>query len=292
MSSGNFETLFFQKAVPLIDDVTGYSTLTMFAVGPNGYLEGHSFYDYQSTCGFQDSSTLTTLVNAEFNSTLTSQISTLNLNIASTIAHVNSNIAFIGKTYVSTIPLMEWVSSTTVTNYPFYYNSTFLNGVSTGVLAKSYPINFASTGMIQYSSSIITNSFWLGNDLSDLINSRKYSVYADIQYSLYLSANTTSFTWVSTLGVFNQLDNPSYTYGNKGVSFTTRIGNINYSHINTSLVFNPQTLGYNTQIPINVSNFHFEIYLTSSIATSRPAFDIFMPGYNNVTFTLVPVPIV
>ena len=281
MSSGTFETLFFQKAVPLINDVTGYSTLTMLAVGSNGYLEGYSFHEYQSTCGFQDSSTLTTVLTKTFNSTLTS-----------TITSINSSIDFIGKTYISTIPLVQWVSSQTITNYPYYYNSTFFSSlvssfVSTGVLAPSYIFDFASTGTLQYGSSITTPSIWLGSNLSGLINSGKYTTYVNLQYSLSLSTNTT-FSWISTLGVFNQLDDPSYMYGNKGVSFTTRLGNYQYSHINTTLLFNPQTPGYNTQIPTNVSNFHIELYVNSNTPSASPVFDIFMQG-NNITFTLVPL---
>jgi len=292
MSSGTFDTLFFQKAVPLINDVTGYSSLTMFAIGNQGYLEGQSFYAYQSTCGFQDSSTLTIALTSSFNSTLTSQISSLALSTASTISQINSNIAFIGKTYISTIPLVKWVSSQTVTNYPFYYNSTFFSTpfistfISTGVVAPSYSFDFASTGVVQYSSNITIPSFWLGANLSQLINSGNYTTYVNLQYSLSLSTNTTSFSWVSTLGVFNQLDDPSYTYGNKGVSFTTRLGNDQYSHINTTLVFNPK---YSTQIPINISNFHLELYVNSNKSADSPAYDIFMQGQNNVTFTLVPL---
>jgi len=285
MSSGNFETLFFQKAVPLLNDVTGYSTFTMFAVGPNGWLEGYSFREYQSTCGFQDSITLVTNINTDFSSTLSSEISSLKLNARSTLAHVNNNIAFIGKTYVSTIPLLQWVSSGSISYNPFF--------VSTGIVADSYPIDFSSTGILQYGNSIVTPSFWLGSDLSQLINSGYYTTYVDVEYSLFLSTNITTFTWTSTLGVFNLLDDPTHLYGNKGISFTTRTGNYQYSHIKTKLLFNPEPAGYNTQIPANVSNFHFEIFLNSNTMTPidsyPPAFDIFMPGKNNVTFTLVPL---
>jgi hypothetical protein len=114
-----------------------------------------------------------------------------------------------------------------------------------------------------------------------------YTTYVNIEYSLSVSTNTT-FSWVSTLGIFNQLDDPSYIYGNKGVSFTTRIGNSQYSHINTTLLFNPQTPGYNTEIPINVSNFHLELYINSN-TTASPAFDMYMQGQNNIIFTLVPL---
>lgn len=284
MSSGNFETLFFQKAVPLINNVTGYSTLTMFAVGNQGYLEGQSFYTYQSTCGFQDSSTLTTVLTASFNSSITS-----------TIKQLNSTIAFIGKTYVSTIPMLQWISSQTIAEYPFYYNSTFITSnlpfVSTGVLAPSYPFDYVNNGIVEYGSNIIIPPVWLGPELSKLINTGNYTVYADVQYSLVLSTNTTSFMWLSTLGVFNQLDNPSYIYGNKGVSFTTRIGNYQCSHINTTMIYKPETPGFNTELPRNVSNFHLELYVNSNLLSiaDPPAFDIFVPGTNNIKFTLVPL---
>jgi len=385
MSSGYFDTIFFQKAVPLSNDVAGYSTLSLLAVGSNGYMENFTFYDYQRACGFSDTSTLTTALTSSFTSTIASVQSTT----LSTFAVVNSNIDYNGKTYVSTIPFLQWISSTTVTDYPFYYpstytstytnnymstiysttsnvindlttyftptfvstntNSTFilncistpnvstfistiLSGtfssiqtfsssfissflfstfgenlvssfvdiqfastsisdfISTGVLATSYPYDFASTCLISYSSTIATSNIWLGEGLSKLINSGKYNVYVDAQVSAYIST-TTAFTWISTLGVFNVLDDPSYTYGNKGVPFTTRLGNNQYSHLYTSIEFNPEPVGQRTQIPANASNFHLEFYLHSSITTQDPSpyMDVLVQGQKNITFTLVPI---
>jgi len=390
MSSGYFDTIFFQNAVPISITISEFSTLSVLSIGSNGYMRGYTFYDYQHACGFSDTSTLTTALTSSFTSTL----ATIQSNTVSSFSSVNSNIQYNGKIYVSTIPFLQWISSTTITDYPFYYpssftttyiqpytstvysntsnvindldtyftpnyistnlNSTFIfnfvstpnvstlisttltgnyssiqtfmssfifstfnttlvssfvnilftstvtsNFVSTGVLAKSYPYDFISRGLLPYSSNSMTSNIWLGDGLSNLINSRQYTVYVDTQYSAYISTSTT-FSWISTIGVFNSLDDPSYIYGNKGVTFTTRLGNNQYSHIHKSIPFNPLAIG---QIPSATSNFHLELSLQSSIARTVTSgcgcrivtidtsvyTDVFFQGQNNITFTLVPI---
>ena len=624
MSSGNFETLFFQKAIPLINDVTGYSSLTMFAVGSNGYLDGYDFYGYQSTCGYKDTSTITTELTNLFNSTIQSSVAVEQQRAVTGEQQLSTSINYIGKIFISTIPIIQWVStipdtysietypssipmtystlfystiysnnsnviqnllnlftptyitsnlnstftfncidnfnvSTTIssivlgnytitsnTNYfstntftssfissflfstfstnivssflDIYFNSTSivtnasrrtiystvtnviqnLNNLftptyvtsnlnstftfncignfnvsttissivsanftssfissflfstfSTNIVSSFVDINFISTSPIinlytstiysnnsdvirdlailftptyitsnlnstfrfncignfnistpistiilgnyivtsntnYFSTNTFTSSFissflfstfstniissfvdivfistaigsyvstieytvainnpplltdypsyyfstytlpddsvftstietpiipadfinvytggantsptkivapiiWPGSGLTDIINAGNHTVHISLQYSLYTATNINPFTWVSTLGIFNQIEDPIIygNYANKGVAFTTRTGNYQYSHINTNLVFKPEPIGQRTQIPANTSNFHFEICLNST-----PNYDIFMQGLNNITFTLFPI---
>jgi len=126
----------------------------------------------------------------------------------------------------------------------------------------------------QYPGVIKTPSVSLGN-LSSTINSSNFNVYVDFEYSLNLNTPNDLYTWVSTVGVFNQLDNPIYVDGNKGATTTTRVGNNTYADIKTSLLFSPSS----TQIPQNTSSFHFEVYLNpsiNSIGSIAPNFDIYV----------------
>ena len=256
MSSGNFETLFFKKAIPLVNNVTGYSTLTMFAVGSNGHLEGYNFHGYQSTCGYKDTSTVTTLLTQAFNSTIQTSINIQQIQTTNSINQLSTSINYIGKIFVSTIPMAQ------------DFVSTYTGNISTTA------------------SKIITPTISLGSGLSDIINAGTHSVNVNLQYSLYTTASTNTFTWVSTLGVFNHLEDPAIVglYANKGVAFTTRVGNSQYSHINTTLAFQQHPVGYRTQIPTNTSNFHFEICFNNT-----PNYDVFIQGQNNITLTLLPL---
>ena len=69
-SSGYFDTIIYQNAIPLVDNNTPYSTLTMFAVGSNNSLAGYTFYEYQKASGFKDTSTIVTELTAAFNSSI------------------------------------------------------------------------------------------------------------------------------------------------------------------------------------------------------------------------------
>jgi hypothetical protein len=139
-----------------------------------------------------------------------------------------------------------------------------------------------------YPGTILTPTLWLGNGITDLINTGNYNVYVNFDYSLYLSTSYDTFTWVTTQGSLNALGNPLFTYGNKGSLNTTRIGNYTYTQINANLLFNPNPL----QMPANVSNFQLQINLNSTInATSPipPYFDIYIPSQNNFVVTLQPL---
>lgn len=241
--SGNFDTLFFKNAVPLIDENTPFKALNMLAINHSSIIQGYSFYEYQQACGIQDTSTILTTVSTNINNT----VSTIQAKTASKFAAVSSNINFIGKIYTSTF---------------------------------QYPENtdFISTGFGQIMTPIIP----LGDSLSQLINSQRFNVYVDFQYSLYLSTSADTFTWVNTLGSLNTLDDPSFTYGNKGSSKISRVGNNVYTTLNTTLLFIPNSL----QMPAKITNFQLQINTTSS---NEPYFDIYIPTNNNFKFTLTPI---
>lgn len=252
-SSGIFDTIFFKNAVPLINEITPFSTLTLLAMGPSSIVQGYSFYDYQNACGFQDTSTIVNQLSTNIGSTVSLNRSTLQSELNLSIQNLTDSINFIGKSYVSTIP----------------YSSAFTS-------------TYTGTDNL-YPGVIITPSLSLGN-LSSLITSSRYNVYVDLEYSINLVAND-SYTWVSTVGVFNTLGNPIYADANKGATTTTRVGNNTFTNINTSLLFTPGS----TQIPLTTSSFHFEVYLRSTISASSitsPLFDIYVPDH--VKVTLVP----
>jgi hypothetical protein len=251
--SGNFDTLFFRNGVPLIDENTPFKPLNMLAVNESSIIQGYNFYEYQQACGIQDTSTILVNVSTSINT----NISTIQGRTLSSITTLTSNINFIGKIYTSSI------------EYP-------------------QNVDFMSTGFNNaYSGKILTPIIPLGEKLSHLINSHRFNVHVDFQYSLYLSTPTSNFTWINTLGSLNTLDDPILLFGNKGSSNITRVGNNTYTTLNTSLVFSPTV----TQMPANISNFQLQINLNSTInaiSPLSPYFDIYIPGSINFKITLTP----
>ena len=263
-SSGNFDTIFFQKAFPLSTITSGYPPLTMLAVGPTGYLKDYSFYNYQSSCGFKDTSTITSYLSSYIDKSISTTNVTINSNVSTiynTISTVNSNIVYNGKTYVYTLPFAN--------NFISTYDGTYPQG----------PIGIKTS-----------NLFLANTPLKTLMDSGKYTIMVNLQYSIYVSTTSLqipSYTWISTIGMFNMV-------GTNGASFTTRLGNNEYSHINTSLIFNPISVTRDyIQIAANNNNFHLELWLSNSGSTiptaTVPYFDIFMQAENNVTFTCIPI---
>ncbi len=167
---------------------------------------------------------------------------------------LKSTVATLGKSFVSTIPTSNWSSSSgKAAAYPR--------------LVQLPPVD-------------------VGPVMSNMINSQQYNVFVESKYSLWLDAND-KFTWVSTIGVFGTRPNNSY-----GRTTTTRVGNSNYVDITTKFMFVPQVFGQQTQIPPFSGNFHLEVAFlstTNATATTSPAYDLFVPGDNNYTITLMPV---
>jgi hypothetical protein len=311
MASGsyNIDTYSWYRSLPLSNDTMPYSTYQMFAVGKSSFLEAFTFYQYTTSSGFVDTSTLS----------------------AAIINVLNSSLISIGKIFVSTIPYTRYTDTTSTGNYtqtfPFNYPSTFNRTVSsftstfgpppgtvstfvstgafgpfTSTLAATpSPYDFTSTyngGSAQYPLEIITPKLWLGTSMQALLDAQnqnnpgQYNAFVEFQYSLYLSSLSTSYSWVSTTGTFG----PTATgEGNIGRTVTTRVGMSNYAHIREKLSFAAEsaTGGGGRDIGFFASNFTITLNLQSSFTTTTsfaaPAFDIYIPGENNFTFTLVPV---
>lgn len=353
MASGSYEidTFSWYKSFPLSTPTHGFSTGTLFAVGNCGFMSPFTFYQYQSTVGFTDTSTMSVSFT---NYVCTSLTSTTN----SLLSTIGSN----ARTYMSTIPLTRWISASTVLTNPFTFPSTFpivqstcgstitstiqdtfistglfgfstinayencpiscppytypstipvlastftstllssvtSNFVSSGAFgpltssffAPSFPFDFTSTyteTSVTLPYVLQTSNLWLGEGLSNLIYNKQYDVWAEYQYSITLTnTGADPYVWVSTVGVFN-----TTTVLNVGRTTINRIGTSNTFEIYTKQMFKSQGLGSEEYLPFLTSNFHIELNFFSSITTSTmPSYDIFIPGQNNFTFTLVPV---
>jgi hypothetical protein len=316
MASGSFNinTFSWYNELPLSNDGTAYSTCTMFAVGPSSFMQPYSFYQYTSTSGFVDTSTLTTILNSSLTSTTN----------------------FIGKIYMSTIPYTAWIDTTSsasyIQTYPFTYPSTFPCTFSTFLstiptlppfistipsTCTTNPSGFglypsslnASNFFFDFTSSfsgsnfdspisIVSSNLYLGPALQRVINSKQYNVFIDCHYSIYTKFASTSIStmFMSTIGLFGQ----PFT-NNSGRTSCTRIGNNQCMDIINRFAYKPQLVNENPkEIGQNASNYNLTMIVQamntrsmittySTISTLRSAFDIFIPGQNNFTFTLIPV---
>ena len=264
MSSGslNIDSFSWYRSLPLSNDTTGYSTGTMFAVGPSSFEVPYTFYQYQSTVGFTDTSTMSVAVANYVNTSL------------------QSTVAGIGFNFQSTIPLVKWVDPTNPSN----------QSPIPVIDWSPQPIDFVSTYTTfsqGWPAEFQTSPVWLGTDLPALIQSKKYTVAVDFQYSLILSTNTVVnpryYSWVSTIGF---LGSNTGTIGKQSI---TRVGNQTYTTLQEKVVFNPGTT--TVQIGDTPSSFWFKALIGSNMGNTvvnAPSFDVFVPGENNFTFTLTP----
>jgi len=184
---------------------------------------------------------------------------------------------------------MSQFSSNFISQATGYYGQL----ASTGVLAPSFLYDFTSsynTFTQACPNTLLGPDLWLGGDMSNLIASKKYNVFVDCQYSIYLSTSYDSCTWISTVGIFN-----ARTGQNVGRTVVSRVGNQNYMEVYNKYMFNPKFTADDDNLPSNSSNFHLELDFLSTnklvnvSSILAPAYDIFIPGQNNFTFTLVPV---
>ena len=355
MASGSFEidTYSWFRSLPLSNCVNGYPQGTMFAVGDCTFLNPYTFYQYQSSVGSIDTSTLSNVLT-----------STSKANLISTTTSLMSSINYNRRQIVSTIPLMRWISSGTIETYPFSFLSTLApyNWSTMSTIQSTIPYQFTSSGLFGFITSnvypscapyslfstipILISTFgstlvssissnfvstlpsvlssviarsesfdfrstfsttnyanlnipfsnvWLGGDVRDLIGTRNYNVFVDYQYSIYVSTSSDPVTWVSTFGRFSYPE----TYTNSNIYVTintgTRIGDRQYSEIHVKQMFTPDASGdLSSPFPTTTganSNFYGSVRLLSSMSATGPGeifVDIFSPGANNYTFTLVP----
>jgi hypothetical protein len=285
----------------------------MFAVGPSSFMQPYSFYQYTSTSGFVDTSTLTTILNSSLTSTTN----------------------FIGKIYMSTIPYTAWIDTAStasyIQTYPFIYPSTFPCTFSTflstiptippfistmqstsitsngfgpyrsSLYASNFPFNFTSSfsgSNFDLPISILSSNLYLGPGLQAAINSKQYNVFVDYHYSIYTNFASTSIStmFMSTIGLFGQSNT-----NNSGRTSSTRIGTNQCMDVINHFAYKPQTINdtpkelgqnasnYSLAMIIQAMNTPSMISTYSTISTLTSEFDIFIPGQNNFTFTLIPV---
>lgn len=263
MASGsyNIDTFSWYRSLPLSNDTTPFSTLTMFAVGPSSFMKNYTFYDYTWSNGFPDTST--------FSVSITSFVDTA----------ITSTTQALGKVFMSTIPYTRWTVGSSNFEYPV-----------AGGVPNTYDFTSTFTGTTGWPLTITTPNVWLGEGMTRLINSQQYNVFVDCKYSLFLSNVADQYVWVSTVGKFQS----GYSFINPlsvGRTQTTRVGLEQYVDVNTKLMFAPQVAGSRTQLVDSTSSFTMNIAMFSNATSTSPyapEFNIFIPGNNNFTFTCVP----
>ncbi len=351
MASGSFEidTYSWYRSLPLSNDTLPYSTGTMFAVGECSFLKPYSFWQYQSSVGFTDTSTMSVAFTAYVEQSLQSTT-------ASVISSINYNL----RQFVSTIPHVRWISADVTRYSPFTYTSSFSNWPSTilSTVTSTFTSNFISSGIFGYTTSniygtcvpyryfstvpigissftstvnsnfissytstiggtVISSLFAqafpydvistasnvpypvtvefgnlnLGESIKNILNTEQYNIFVECQYSLYISTqtSTTPYAWVSSIGRFggttHEFD-PSYT----GRTTVTRIGDRQYIEVYTKQMFVPGTTP--PQLWINNNDlYNMNCRITPPVGStdSNVYVDIYAPGENNYTLTLVPI---
>jgi hypothetical protein len=91
------------------------------------------------------------------------------------------------------------------------------------------------------------------------------------------------------VGAFSLGDRSLGQNGYVGRTTTTRAGQLQMSEIYTKQMFTPETTY--SQIAVRNSNYNMNIVLRStidSVGSGDLYVDVFVPGENNFTFTLVP----
>jgi hypothetical protein len=251
-------------------------------------------------------STITTYPFTYF-STFDRSISTVTSNVISTQSYsflstgvfgtYDSNIYpnCTGYTYISTFPILQSTfTSTTTTQFTSSYILNYRDTISS-VDAQAYPFDFQSTTDLNasYPLEMQTSNLWLGTELQSLIDSKQYNVFVEYQYNIYVSTNTDRFTWLSTTGVFGSPGTTLGVNGYTGRTTATRAAEKQYIEVYTKQMFSPQPAGQETQLAATNCNFAIHLSLTSSPFIMAPGSavyaDVFVPGENNFTFTLVPI---
>jgi hypothetical protein len=351
MASGSFEidTYSWYRSLPLSNDTVAYPTGTMFAVGECSFLKPYTFWQYQSSAGFTDTSTMsvafTNYVSQSLQSTTASLTSSINYNL---------------RQFVSTVPLVRWISANVIDFRPFTYTSSFSNWPSTirstitsttvsnftssgnfgyttsniygscvpyryfstvpitassfastlninfissyrstigelvvsSLFAKSFPYDFISTASnVPYPVLIEFSNLNLGRSIQTILDTKEYNVFVECQYNLYISTQTTNspYRWVSSIGRFGgslTSFGPNYL----GRTTVTRIGDKQYLEVYTKQMFAPnKSINELTNNNNDLYNMNCRIEQPTGSMDSTVYVDIYAPGENNYTITVVPI---
>jgi hypothetical protein len=264
------------RNIPIISTIPFTKWVSTDTTGAVVLTTTYPFY-YDSV--FQNTiSTIPSSIQVSYTSTLLSTIypRPVSLYPSSIPIYPNSFLSSYTTSFLSTIP------------YFISTSASFGPIVSTGVLAASYPFDFISSysgTSATYPLCIQSSNLWLDPTLSQYINSGSYNVQITFQYSLWLSSPTSSYSWVNTTGYFGM------GQGLTGQTCTTRVGDRTYSQITNTFLYTPEPNGQQTLIGANTSNFTISVCISTinTLNTTAPSFDIYIPGTNNFTITLIPI---
>ena len=247
-------------------------------------------FTFQSTIPVTYADIPTTVVNTNPYTFISSGFfGTVDSNIYTQCSGYSYNSTF--PVLVSTIPSTFYTSTTTTIQYPLPFPSSTVSSIT----APSYPFDFLSTTDLNapYPGLMQTSNLWLGRELRQLIDSKQYNVFVEYQYNVYVSTNQDRYTWVSTIGVFGSPGTVHGVNGYEGRTTVTRLPEKQYMEVYTKQMFQPQPAGYETQLAPANCNFSITLELSKSAFSTGPAdriyADVFVPGENNFTFTLVPI---
>lgn len=189
MASGSLEidTYSWYRSFPLSNDSIPYSTATMFATGECGFMKPYSFYQYQSTSGFPDTSTMSVNFTGFVCTSLISSVNSLS----------NTNYEN-RRQFVSTVPLTRWISTNEAGSnvyeqtYPYTYTSTFIPFTSTILSTSISTIGFIST-YTTYFGNVTSNFF---QPCGNTTNCYRYTFPSSIP----ILDSTIQSTLISTIG--------------------------------------------------------------------------------------------
>lgn len=308
----------YQSSVgyPNTIDLSNYFGSTIATSNANSFqtLQSSIQHTYQQTKQYVSTIPLTRWISTGATSTITTYPFTYFSTFDRSISTLTSNVTVVqpfsfqstgffgtydsniypnctGYSYISTFPILQSTfTSTTTTQFLSSYIANFRNTISS-VDAAPYPFDFQSTTDLNATYPIImqTSNLWLGREFQTLVDSRQYNVFVEYQYNIYVSTNTDRFTWVSTTGVFGSPGTSLGMNGYTGRTTVTRAPEKQYVEIYTKQMFSPKF----SELGATNCNFSFQLSLLSSPFVTAPGdtiyADVFVPGENNFTFTLVPI---
>jgi hypothetical protein len=189
MASGSLEidSYSWYRSFPLSNNSVPYSTATMFATGECGFMKPYSFYQYQSTSGFPDTSTMSVNFTGFVCTSLISSVSSLN-----NLIYENR------RQIVSTIPLTRWISTNAAganvfeRTFPYTYLSTFTPFTSTILSTAVSTINFISSYTANFGA--VTSNFF--QPCGTTTNCYNYT----FQSSIPIYTSTIQSSLISTIG--------------------------------------------------------------------------------------------
>jgi hypothetical protein len=125
-----------------------------------------------------------------------------------------------------------------------------------------------------------------------MIDTQQYNVVMDCQYSIYVSTatRTTPYVWVSSIGRFGGTTH-GFNSGYTGRTTVTRGGKDQYMEVYTKQMFKAQPNTINpSELWLQNELYNMNSYITKPAGSTDTSVyvDIYAPGENNFTITLIP----